>query len=58
MDLGNQFERIAEPFPYDSGRDDGPVLLDAIVVRKSDQKVIKIEPNPLGSFGRGWPSET
>jgi hypothetical protein len=51
-----EMERLIGPFPYDIGADDGPVLLNSITVRKSDGAIISIDTNPLGSFGRGWPT--
>ncbi len=43
-----------DQFPYDSGHDDGPVLLDSITIRKDSGAIVGIEPNPRGSFGMGW----
>jgi len=42
------------PFPYDSGTDDGPVLLDYVVVCTDCFAIVRTEPNLLGSFGKGW----
>jgi hypothetical protein len=47
-------EREKGPFPYDSGYDDAPVLLDYITRCSACGSIVGVEPNTLGSFGMGW----